>query len=180
MQQRFRGLVYIAAFAMLTVGALALLIVPSVDKGFTQPFTRLLVSLCAGVMNLFGAGVVAQGVVLAFAQGPGAVMVSSGCNGVEVCLLFAAAIAPFPAPIVARAVGIVVGVAAIQILNLVRIISLLCLARFAQNLFDFFHQFFWDAFIMLDAVILFLGWHHWQAKRWPILVEAQAEAGEKS
>ena len=168
MLQRFRGLAYIAAFALLTVGAMALLIVPAVDAGFTQPFTRSLVVVCTWVMNLFGAGVVASGVVLSFAHASGAVMVSSGCNGVEVCILFAAAIAPFPAPISARIVGIVVGVAAIQILNLVRIISLLFLARFAQNLFDFFHLFFWDAFIMLDAVVLFLVWHHWQAKRWPI------------
>lgn len=174
MLQRFRGLVYIASFAVLTVGTMALLIVPSVDAGFTQPFTRSLVVVCAGVMNLFGASVVASGVVLSFANAAGAVMVSSGCNGVEVCILFAAALAPFPAPITARVVGIVVGVVAIQLLNLVRIISLLFLARFAQNLFDFFHLFFWDAFIMLDAVVLFLAWHHWQAKRWPIGTSPEA------
>jgi len=172
--QRFRGLIYIVAFALLTLGAMALLIVPSVDAGFTQPFTRSLVVVCAGVMNLFGAKVVASGVVLSFAYASGAVMVSSGCNGVEVCILFAAALAPFPAPITARVVGIVVGVVAIQLLNLVRIISLLFLARFAQNLFDFFHLFFWDAFIMLDAVVLFLAWHHWQAKRWPMRTSPEA------
>ena len=174
MLQPFRGLIYVASFAVLTVGAVALLIVPAVDAGFTQPFTRSLVVVCTGVMNLFGAKVVASGVVLSFAHASGAVMVSSGCNGVEVCILFAAALAPFPAPITARAVGVVVGVAAIQILNLVRIISLLFLARFAQNLFDFFHLFFWDAFIMLDAVVLFLAWHHWQAKRWPIGTSQEA------
>ena len=174
MLQPFRGLIYVASFAVLTVGAMALLIVPSVDAGFIQPFTRSLVVVCAGVMNLFGASVVASGVVLSFANASGAVMVSSGCNGVEVCILFAAAIMPFPAPIAARVVGVVVGVVAIQLLNLVRIISLLFLARFAQNLFDFFHLFFWDAFIMLDAVVLFLAWHHWQAKRWPIGTSPEA------
>ena len=174
MLQPFRGLIYVASFAVLTVGAMALLIVPSVDAGFIQPFTRSLVVVCAGVMNLFGASVVASGVVLSFANAAGAVMVSSGCNGVEVCILFAAAIMPFPAPIAARVVGVVVGVVAIQLLNLVRIISLLFLARFAQNLFDFFHLFFWDAFIMLDAVVLFLAWHHWQAKRWPIGTSPEA------
>ncbi|MEY4255154.1 MAG: hypothetical protein RLZZ141_381 [Pseudomonadota bacterium] len=176
MLQRFRGLIYIASFAVLTVGAMALLIVPAVDASFTQPFTRSLVTVCAGVMNLFGASVVASGAVLAFAHASGAVLVSSGCNGVEVCILFAAALAPFPAPIAARVVGVVVGVAVIQLLNLVRIISLLVLARYAQNLFDFFHLFFWDAFIMLDAVVLFLGWHHWQAKRWPMRGPADPEA----
>ena len=165
--QRYRGVVYIVSFAAVTLGAMALLVVPAVDRGFTQPFTQLLVTLCAGLMNLFGAGVRANGVVLSFAAGPGAVMVSSGCNAVEVCILFVAAMAPFPAPVAARAVGMAVGVAAIQALNLFRIISLLLLARFAQGAFDFFHLFVWDAFIMLDGIVLFLAWNQWQAKRWP-------------
>jgi exosortase H (IPTLxxWG-CTERM-specific) len=165
--QRFRGLIYVASFALLTLGAMALLVVPAVDSGFTQPFTRLLVTICADLMNLFGAGVSAHGVILSFARGPGAVMVSSGCNAVEVSILFAAAVAPFPAPVAARAAGALVGVAAIQTLNLLRIISLLLLSRYAQKVFDFFHLFVWDAVIMLDGIVLFLAWHHWQAKRWP-------------
>ncbi len=165
--QRFRGVIYVAVFAGLTLAAMALLVVPAVDTGFTQPFTHALVVICAGVMNLFGAGVVANGVVLSFARGSGAVLVSSGCNAVEVCILFAAAVAPFPAPVAARAAGVLVGVAAIQGLNLLRIISLLLLSRFAQGAFDFFHLFVWDAFIMLDGIVLFLAWNRWQSRRWP-------------
>ena len=166
MSHRFRGLIYLASFAVLSLGALALLVVPTVDKGFTQPFTGVLVVICSRIMNVFGADVVASGVVLSFSHAPGAVMVSSGCNAVEVCILFAAAIAPFPAPIAARAIGIVGGIAAIQALNILRIISLLILARFAQGLFDFFHLFVWDALIILDGIVLFLAWNHWQVKRW--------------
>ena len=48
MLQPFRGLIYVAVFAALTVGTMALLIVPSVDAGFTQPFTRGLVVAVPG------------------------------------------------------------------------------------------------------------------------------------
>jgi exosortase H (IPTLxxWG-CTERM-specific) len=176
--RRYRGLAYAAAFTVLTLGAMAILILLAVDAGFTQPFTRMLVAICAWLMNIFGADVRANGVVLSFATGAGAVMVASGCNAVEVCILFAAAIAPFPAPVAARAAGVIVGVAAIQALNLLRIISLLLLSRFAANVFDFFHLFVWDAFIMLDGVALFLAWNQWQAKRWPARAKLESEKAQ--
>lgn len=161
------GLIFVATFVVLTLGGLSILMIGAVDKGFTQPFTHLLVVVCAAVMNLFGGHVRGDGVILAFMNGPGAVMVSSGCNAVEVSILFAAAVLAFPAPIQARLIGAAAGVAALQALNLLRIISLLILARYAQKAFDFFHLYVWDAFIMLDGVMLFLGWHHWQSRRWP-------------
>jgi exosortase H (IPTLxxWG-CTERM-specific) len=161
------GVMFIVLFAVLALGGLAVLTIPVVDKGFTQPFTHGLVVICAFLMRLFGGHIRSEGMVLAFMDGPGAVYVSSGCNAVEVCLLFAAAVLAFPAPIKARLAGAVTGILVIQGLNLLRIISLLILARFAQKAFDFFHMYVWDAFIMLDGVLLFLGWHHWQSRRWP-------------
>ena len=161
------GVVFVVLFAVLALGGLAVLTIPVVDKHFTQPFTHSLVVICAFVMRLFGGHIRADGMVLAFKDGPGAVYVSSGCNAVEVCLLFAAAVLAFPAPIQARLAGAGAGILVIQALNLARIISLLILARFAQKAFDFFHMYVWDAFIMLDGVLLFLGWHHWQSRRWP-------------
>ena len=168
------ALKFVGLFAGLVLLGLASLIVPAVDQGFVQPFTRLLVVICAGTVRLFGGNVHANGVILSFANGPGAVMVSSGCNAVEVSILFAAAVFAFPAPFLARLIGASVGVAMLQLLNLIRIISLLFLARYAQPAFDFFHLYVWDAFIMLDGVLLFLGWHHWRTRYW---ASAEVRAG---
>jgi exosortase H (IPTLxxWG-CTERM-specific) len=164
------SLVFIGTFVGLTLAASAILLIPAVDKGFTIPFTRGLVVVCAGLMKAFGAPVQASGVILSFKSGAGAVMVTNGCNGLEVCILFAAAVLAFPAPIKARLMGALGGVAAIQIVNLLRIISLVVLARVAQGAFDFFHLYVWDAFIMMDGVALFLGWHYWQSRRWPVAI----------
>jgi exosortase/archaeosortase family protein len=95
-------------------------------------------------------------------------MVTNGCNGLEVCILFAAAVLAFPAPIRARFIGAIGGVAVVQSVNLLRIISLVLLVRVAQGWFDFFHLYVWDAFIMMDGVALFLGWCYWQSRRWPV------------
>jgi exosortase H (IPTLxxWG-CTERM-specific) len=161
------SLVFVGLFIGLTLLSSAVLMIPAVDKGFTQPFTHMLVVVCAGVMRLFGAPVAAHGDVLSFNGGAGAILVSSGCNGVEVCVLFAAATLAFPAPMPARLIGAAVGVLAIQAINLLRIISLVILARFAQGVFDFFHLYVWDAFIMLDGILLFMVWNAWQSRRWP-------------
>ena len=163
-----RTCLFLGLFALMTLGGIAALTVPAVDKAFTQPFTRALVVICAVAMRLFGAHVQANGLVLSFSQGPGAVMVASGCNGVEVSLMFAAAVLAFPTRIKARLIGAVAGVASIQVLNLLRIMSLLLLSRFAQSAFDFFHLYVWDAFIMLDGVMAFLAWYRWQSLRWPV------------
>jgi exosortase H (IPTLxxWG-CTERM-specific) len=161
------SLVFIGTFVGLTLAASAILLIPAVDKGFTIPFTQGLVLVCAVLMKLFGAPVQVSGVVLSFKSGAGAVMVTNGCNGLEVCILFAAAVLAFPAPVKARLIGAAAGVAVIQTVNLLRIMSLVVLARVAQSAFDFFHLYVWDAFIMMDGVALFLGWYSWQARRWP-------------
>lgn len=161
------SLLFVGSFILLTLAGMATLMLGPVDKGFTQPFTRLLVVICATVMNLFGGHVRADGVILSFAQGPGAVMVSSGCNAVEVSILYAAAVLAFPAPLKARLIGAPLGVLGLQAINLIRIMTLLVLARVWPSAFDFFHLYVWDAFIMLDGVMTFLAWRHWQSRRWP-------------
>jgi exosortase/archaeosortase family protein len=54
--------------------------------------------------------------------------------------------------------GIGVGFAAIQVLNLVRIISLFYLGQWNRVWFDWFHLYLWQALIVLDALVAFLVW----------------------
>ncbi|WP_122466616.1 exosortase H [Brevundimonas lutea] len=152
------GLSYLVAFTIIAIGLAALLMAPPVDRYFTQPFTASLVHVCTFLINLFGGGVRADGTVLAFVDGRGAVRVEAGCNAVEVCLLLIAAILAFPATVKQRMIGVAAGVAAVQAINLLRIISLLYLARLAPDVFEFFHVWVWDALIMIDALAALMIW----------------------
>ncbi len=58
-----------------------------------------------------------------------AVSIESGCNGVEATIVLVAAILAFPAPWKRRLMGLVVGVVAVQGLNIIRVISLFYLGQ---------------------------------------------------
>ena len=58
-----------------------------------------------------------------------------------------------------------VGVLALQVVNLGRIISLLYLSRGSEHLFDFFHAYVWDAMIGLEGLLIFFFWTRWQGRQ---------------
>ena len=47
---------------------------------------------------------------------------------------------------------------AIQLMNIVRIISLFYLGQYNETLFDWAHGYIWQALIMLDVLIVYLFW----------------------
>lgn len=145
-------------FAVLAIVGTLLLMNSFVVQYFVDPLTQGLVHVSAAVTRLTGAEVSVRDSVLAFVGAPGAVEVADGCNAVQVCMLLMCGILAFPASILSRAIGIVVGIAVVQLINIVRIVSLLFLSGNAPDLFDFFHLYVWDAFIVIDAVVAFLVW----------------------
>src|SRR5690606_36108778 len=87
---------YLALFALIAVALFSALATPWAERLFVQPFTQLLVDICAAVLQPFDGRVQAQGNILRFSDGHGAVQVLAGCNAVEVCALLTAAILAFP------------------------------------------------------------------------------------
>lgn len=152
------ALQFLGLFGLITLALFWVLATPWAEAGFTRPFTQGLVSICAGIIALFDGRVLATGDILSFNDGRGAVRVLAGCNAVEVCALLAAAILAYPTTFKNSLIGAAIGVAALQAVNLLRIISLLYLSRSSQPLFDFFHQYVWDAMIGLEALTIFLVW----------------------
>jgi exosortase H (IPTLxxWG-CTERM-specific) len=86
------------------------------------------------------------------------VTILAGCNGIEAMIVLLAAIVAFPAPWKHKLIGLIVGVAAIQVLNLVRIVSLFYLGQWSPTAFEWAHLYVWQVLIMLDALIVFLVW----------------------
>jgi exosortase H (IPTLxxWG-CTERM-specific) len=64
----------------------------------------------------------------------------------------------FPATWRHRLVGIVVGTAAVQLLNVVRVVSLFYLGQWNQQVFEWAHLCVWQALIMLDVLIVWVIW----------------------
>jgi exosortase/archaeosortase family protein len=54
--------------------------------------------------------------------------------------------------------GIVVGIVAVQALNVLRVISLCYLGRWNRDVFEWAHLYVWQALIMLDVLIVWAIW----------------------
>jgi len=159
---RWAAFRFLVGFAVISIGGIAALLIEPIDTGLIQPFSHILASASAAVINLFGGDAAAQGAILSLVKAGGGVEIANGCNAIEASILLAAAILAFPARPGRRLIGAAVGIALLQIVNLLRIISLLYLNRYAPSWFDFFHLYLWDALIMLDGLLIFLVWHRWQ------------------
>jgi len=147
---------FLARFAAFLVGFYALVAIRPVNDAVVVPFTALLVKVSAGILGLIGERVVTDGTVI---RSPlFAVDVKNGCNGIEATLLLVAAMLAFPAPARARARGLVVGLVAIQGVNLVRVVSLFWLGAHRRDVFDLFHAAVWQTILILLAVGIFLAW----------------------
>jgi len=158
------GIRYLGLFALLAIALFSVLSSAWATTGFVEPFTRALVDVTAAMIGPFDARVIAYGDILRFDDGLGAVQVLSGCNAVEVCALLAAAILAFPGPIGRGLIGVAVGITLLQAVNLLRIITLLYLSRGHASIFEFFHNYVWDAMIGLEGLMIFFLWSQWQGR----------------
>ncbi len=118
----------------------------------------MLASISTSIVTLFDANVVASGNVIRNAVNGFAVSIEAGCNGVEATIVLVAAMLAFPAPWRYRAIGIAIGIAAVQVLNIVRVISLFYIGQWDFAVFEWAHQYVWQALIMLDVLVVWLIW----------------------
>jgi exosortase H (IPTLxxWG-CTERM-specific) len=129
-----------------------------VDEHLIVPFTSVLAKACAVIIHLFDGTTISHGKLIQNAAGTFIVSIERGCNGIEAVIILFSAILAFPAPWKHKLLGLVFGFLAIQVLNLVRIVSLFFLGLWNQVWFEWFHLYLWQALIVLDALIVFLIW----------------------
>jgi exosortase H (IPTLxxWG-CTERM-specific) len=136
---------------------LALLPTPVLRPAITG-FSSALVNVSASLILHCGGNAHAEGPVLRNPTDGFAIEMKDGCNGVTVTMLLWSAILAFPASWRHRAIGLVSGSVAIQVVNFIRFISLFYLGQYNLNWFDFAHHYLWESLIMLDTVVVFWVW----------------------
>ena len=157
---RFLGIFLLVLLALF----LAELTAP-VQRMIVVPWTGFLASASGFLIRLADPSVLAHGNVLQDMRNGVGISVEAGCNGVEACIMLAAAVVAYPAALRARMVGLLAGSAAIQLLNLVRIVSLYYLVQWSVPAFEFAHLYLWQALIMLDVLVVWLVWLRWVTRR---------------
>lgn len=145
-------------FVVILVSLFAAELTPPVQNAIVLPWTEALARISASLIMLFDSNVAAYGKILQSTTNGFAVSIEAGCNGIEAAIVLIAAMLAFPAPWKNRIFGILAGLLAVQLLNIVRVISLFYLGQWNLNVFDWAHLYLWQALIMLDVLIVWLVW----------------------
>ena len=156
---------FVTTFLLILVALFTLEMLNPVQEHVITPFTSLLAHLSAVLILPFDNSVIAYGKILQFKDSGFAVSIEAGCNGVEATIVLIAAIGAFPANWRARLIAIGLGFLAIQVLNIVRIISLFYLGNWNLEYFSWIHLYLWPALIMLDVLVVFIVYLRYLSKQ---------------
>jgi exosortase H (IPTLxxWG-CTERM-specific) len=152
-------------FLLVFVALLALMfgveLTPWAQTWLVTPWTDGVARVSGGLMRIFDQSITAHGNVIASTTDLFAVSIEAGCNGVEATLVLLAAMLAFPAPWSHRMRGIVIGLVAVQLLNIVRVVSLFYLGQWNGVAFEWAHLYVWQALIMLDVLLVWVMWVRW-------------------
>ena len=156
---------FVMTFLLILITLFTVEMLNPVQEHVITPFTSLLAHLSAVLILPFDNSVIAYGKVLQFKDSGFAVSIEAGCNGVEATIVLIAAICAFPASWRARLIAIGLGFLAIQMLNIVRIISLFYLGNWNLEYFSWIHLYLWPALIMLDVLVVFIVYLRYLSKQ---------------
>jgi exosortase H (IPTLxxWG-CTERM-specific) len=151
-----RQIVFLVAFVVLLGGSFTLLSLNAVDRLFVVPFTGVVAKVSGVLLDLIGQDVTMHGTQIVSPRF--AVDIKNGCNGLETVVVFGSAVLAFPAPWRKRLAGFVLGVVAIQLVNLVRVVALFLTGAYFPSFFDSSHTVVWQTVVVGFGVLLFLFW----------------------
>ncbi len=160
-------------FVLLLAVLFGLELTPWAQDWLVVPWTSALASISTSIVTLFDGNIEATGKVMRSTTNGFAVSIEAGCNGVEAMLVLLAAMLAFPASWKHKAVGLVIGILAVQLLNILRVISLFYLGQWNYDVFEWAHLYVWQALIMLDVLVVWLIW----VRRVPRIDDARAPPG---
>ena len=156
---------FLGIFLLVLLALFMAELTPPVQRMVVLPWTNFLAAASAALLHVVDSNVLSYGNVLQDMRSGRGISVEAGCNGVEACIMLAAAVFAYPADLRARVTGLLVGAVAIQLLNLVRIVSLFYLVQWSARAFEFAHLYLWQALIMLDVLLVWLVWLRWVTRR---------------
>lgn len=149
---------FFLTFVVLQLGLFGINMLGVVQQHVVLPWTAFLARICVALVTLFDSTAAAAGKVLWNTVTGFGVSIEPGCNGIEACIVLFAAVLAFPSTWRHKLVGLVAGFVAVQGLNVVRVISLFYLGQWNTQVFNFAHEYLWQALIMLDVLVVWLLW----------------------
>src|SRR4051812_28584096 len=151
-----REILFLVLFVVLLGGGFTLISLHWVNDHVIEPFTAGIARTSGGVLNAMGQHVSMDGTVIRSLHFAG--NIRNGCNGGEAMLIFLAAVLAFPASWKSRLAGLALGILAIQVVNLVRVVALFLTGVYFPKIFDTSHTVIWQTIVILFGVLLWIFW----------------------
>lgn len=155
-QRNRRELRFLILFVVLLGGGFTLISLNWVNDHAVEPFTAGVARVSGATLDLLGQDVTMRGTVIRSPRF--AVNIKNGCNGIEAMLIFLAAVLAFPAPWRSRWAGLALGILAIQLVNLIRVVALFLTGVYFPRIFDTSHTVIWQTVVILFGVLLWIFW----------------------
>lgn len=147
---------FVGRYLLVLVVGFGILALRPVNDHFVDPYTTFVAHEARIVLNLFGENATVRGQILSSPRF--SVAIYNGCNGLEAMLIFVCGVLAFPAPWRRRLVGLMLGFLAIQVVNVIRVVSLFYIGIHAPSWFSISHVFIWQTLVILTGVLLWLLW----------------------
>jgi len=152
-----RNKVTIKAWAIF-VGAILgfILTFPIYDGFFARVLPPIIARSTGFIISIFGAKVQVSGTVISSPLF--SVEVIPACTGLFPTVIFISAVLAYPCKLKEKLIGIGLGIPAIFLVNLVRMVSLFYVGAYFPQIFEATHLLFWQSLIIIAAVLLWLLW----------------------
>jgi len=149
---------FVTRYALaLAVGFIVIALRP-VNDHVVNPYTTFVAHEARLALNLMGEGASVRGQTLSSRRF--SVQIYNGCNGLEAILIFVSGVLAFPARWQRKVVGMLAGFLAIQLVNIIRVVSLFYVGVFYPGWFATTHIFVWQSIVIVFGVLLWLLWVH--------------------
>ena len=152
-----RLVVFVATFlGVLLIGAV---LYPHFSIAAAEPlrdFMAVTAHICAGILNTVSDDVSVDGRFLSYRGF--SVEIIEECTGLFEMLIFLAALLSYPASWKAKGIGLILGLPALYLFNIVRIVFLTVVGVYQRTLFDFMHLYFWQGTLILMITSVWVLW----------------------
>jgi archaeosortase B (VPXXXP-CTERM-specific) len=117
---------------------------------------ELTASLLAIIFSVAGADVVVNGALVSI-NGFGLEIIDE-CTAVFSSIVYTACILAYPTTIRKKGIGVVLGIPALFVINILRLVILAQVGQTRPALFEFVHVYLWQASFIIFIVVVFLFW----------------------
>ena len=124
--------------------------------GINQVLIRATAAIEYGLLAPFTDQAVLKGTYIQF--GSFGVEIISECTGLFEVAIYAACVLAFPTSWRKKGLGLLFGIPAIYAFNILRIVCLLVVGRYANSSFEFFHLYFWQGTLILMITSIWMLW----------------------